>query len=185
MSEIASRGQLRMSFVRWALVTVPAVILLGFLSAGVSGSGATGSWYVALEKPVLQPPGIVFPIAWTILYTLMGLALAMIITARGARGRARAIGFFAAQLAVNLIWSPVFFGMHRISLAFLILTFMFALSLATVAAFRKVRPRAALLMLPYLAWIVFAGYLNWEIIRLNPNAEALAPGGARTQFDLN
>jgi len=185
MSEIASRGQLRMSFVRWALVTVPAVILLGFLSAGASGSGATGSWYVALEKPALQPPGIAFPIAWTILYALMGIALAMIITARGARRRGLAIGLFAAQLAVNLTWSPVFFGLHRVTIALGILVLMFVLTVATVAAFRKVRPRAALLMLPYVAWIMFAGYLNWEIVRLNPNAEALAPAPSRTQFDLN
>lgn len=185
MSELASRGQLRMSFIRWALVTVPAVILLGFLSANVSGSGAESSWYAALEKPALQPPGIAFPIAWTILYALMGLALAMIITARGARGRTLAIALFAAQLAVNLTWSPVFFGLHRVTIALAILVLMFVLTVATVAAFRKVRPRAALLMLPYVAWILFAGYLNWEIMRLNPNAEALVPGPSRTQFDLD
>jgi translocator protein len=185
MSELASRGQLRMSFVRWALVTVPAVILLGFLSANVGGSGATGSWYVALEKPALQPPGIAFPIAWTILYALMGLALAMIIVARGAKGRTLAFMLFAAQLAVNLTWSPVFFGMHRIALALGILVAMFVLTLGTIAAFQRVRPRAALLMLPYLAWIMFAGYLNWEILRLNPNAETLAPGRPGTQFDLD
>jgi len=86
---------------------------------------------------------------------------------------------------VNLTWSPVFFGLHRVTIALGILVLMFVLTVATVAAFRKVRPRAALLMLPYVAWIMFAGYLNWEIMRLNPNAEALAPAPSRTQFDLN
>jgi translocator protein len=185
MSEIASRGQLRMTFVRWVLVTVPSIILLGFLSAAVSGSGATGGWYLALDKPALQPPGIAFPIAWTILYALMGVALAMIIVARGARGRSLAIGLFAAQLAANLTWSPVFFGLHQVSWALVVIALMFGLTVGTIGAFWKVRPRAAQLLLPYLAWIAFAGYLNWEIRILNPDAEALVPGRQGTQFDLD
>jgi translocator protein len=185
MSEIASRGQLRMTFVRWALVTVPAIVLLGFLSAAVSGSGAEGAWYQALQKPALQPPPIAFPIAWTFLYVLMGVSLAMIIVARGAKGRGLAIGMFAAQMLANLAWSPVFFGMQQVSAALFVIAAMFVLTLGTIIAFRRVRPRAALLLLPYLAWIAFAAYLNWEILRLNPDAEALVPGRAGTQFNLD
>jgi translocator protein len=184
MGEIASRGQLRMSFVRWALVTVPGIVLLGFASAAISGSGATGGWYLALEKPALQPPPIAFPIAWTILYVMMGIALAMILSARGARGRTVAIALFAAQLVANLSWSPVFFGLHQVSASLFVVAAMFGLTFGTIMAFRRVRPKAALLLLPYLAWIMFAAYLNWEIRRLNPDAETLAPVRSGTQFDL-
>ena len=76
MGGIASKGQLRMSFLRWAAVTVPAVILLGFLSGSVAPAGSENAWYVALRKPAATPPGWVFPVAWTTLYALMGLALA-------------------------------------------------------------------------------------------------------------
>src|SRR5215210_222228 len=106
MSEIASRGQLRMSFLRYALVTVPAILLLGTVSARISGSGYGNAWFDALAKPAFMPPGWVFGAAWTILYILLGLALAMILHARGAHGRGAAIAVFAAQLLLNFAWSP-------------------------------------------------------------------------------
>ena len=185
MGELASRGQLRMAYWRWALFTVPLIVLLGFLSAAVSGSGATGTWYLALQKPALQPPPIAFPIAWTILYILMGLSLAMILNARGSHGRAIAILLFLLQLAANLSWSPVFFGMHKVTFGLVVVATMFVFTLATIVAFRPIRRTAALLMVPYLAWIVFAGYLNWEIRRLNPQAERLAVSPGSTQIQLN
>ena len=85
MTAIASRSQLRMSFLRWALVTVPAVLLLGTLSGRASNSGYGNPWFDALVKPEAMPPGWVFGAAWTILYILLGLALAMILNARGSR----------------------------------------------------------------------------------------------------
>ena len=172
MGELASRGQLRMAYWRWALFTVPAIVLLGFLSAALSGSGATGAWYLALEKPALQPPPIAFPIAWTILYVMMGLSLAMILNARGGRGRAVAILLFILQLAANLTWSPVFFGMHQVSWGLVVVAAMFGLTFGTIMAFRKIRRSAALLLLPYLAWIVFAGYLNLGDTSAQPRCRA-------------
>ncbi len=185
MGELASRGQLHMAYWRWALFTVPAIMLLGFLSAAISGSGATGGWYFALRKSPLQPPPIAFPIAWTILYILMGLSLAMILNARGSRGRGVAILLFVLQLAANLSWSPVFFGMHKVTGGLVVVAAMFILTLATIIAFRPIRRDAALLLLPYLAWIVFAGYLNWEVRRLNPQAESLVVSPGSTQIQLN
>ena len=85
MTEIASKSQLRMSFLRYALVTVPAVVLLGTLSGALSGSGADNQWYRALDKSPLNPPGWVFGIVWPILYVLLGLSLAMVLHAKGAR----------------------------------------------------------------------------------------------------
>ena len=175
MTGIASRSQLRMSYLRWALVTVPAVLLLGTLSGRASNSGYSNPWFDALAKPEAMPPGSVFGAAWTILYILLGLALAMILNARGARGRPLALALFFTQLLLNYSWSPIFFALHEISLALFVIAAMLGLSIAATVRFAQIRRAAALLMLPYLAWLCFAGYLNYRIIELNPDAEALVP----------
>ena len=90
MSAIASRAQLRMSFLRYALVTVPLVLLLGLLSGRIANSGYGNPWFDALAKPEAMPPGWAFGAAWTTLYILLGLALALVLHARGARGRGKA-----------------------------------------------------------------------------------------------
>lgn len=171
-----------MSFLRWAIVTVPGVLLLGFASGRSVPSGSENGWYVALTKPELTPPGWVFPVAWTTLYILLGLALAVVLNARGARGRGVAVGLFAVQLALNLAWTPTFFGAHRITLAFVIIVAMLLVSIATTFAFARIRRVAAWLMLPYLVWISFAGVLTWSIGRLNPGADTLVPGARTSQM---
>ncbi len=184
MSALASKGQLRMSFLRYALVTVPLVLLLGITSGRASNSGYGNPWFDALVKPALMPPGWAFGAAWTLLYALMGLALAMILHARGARLRTPAVFLFAAQLALNLAWSPLFFAAHQVTAAYWLILAMLALAAATTVLFARIRPVAALLMLPYLAWLCFASYLNFEIDRLNPDAETLAVGQNSTQISL-
>ena len=86
MTGIASKSQLRMSYLRFALFTVPLILLLGIVSGRASNSGYGNAWFDALVKPELMPPGATFAIAWTILYVLLGLAIAIILNARGARG---------------------------------------------------------------------------------------------------
>lgn len=184
MRELASQGQLRLSFLRWAVVTVPAVVLLGFLSGRIAPTGSDNAWYMALAKPEWQPPGWAFPVAWTTLYILMGLALAIILNARRARGRGLAIGLFVVQLAVNLAWAPLFFGAHLVSFAVIHIAIILVLAIATTFAFGRVRSLAAWLMVPYLCWISFALLLAWEIDRLNPYGETLVPSGASTQIEL-
>ncbi len=181
MVGIATKGQLRMSFLRWALVVVPLVVLLGSLSGMLAGSSETG-WYRALEKPIFQPPGYLFGIVWPILYVMMGLALAMILHARGSRGRGLAIALFVAQLVANLLWSPLFFGMHQVSAALLWLAAIFLLAAGTTYLFARIRPAAAWLMAPYLAWLCFALLLNFQVDRLNPDAETLVVGATSTQI---
>lgn len=184
MSEIASAGQLRMSFLRVALVVVPLVLLLGILSGVAAGSGEDDPWFAALSKPAAMPPGWLFPVAWTILYILIGFALAMIVAARRAPGRTVALTLFILQLAANLAWSPLFFAAHRVAAALGLILLMIALTVATILAFARVRPRAAGLMIPYLAWLCFAAWLNYRIDVLNPDAETLAPARASTQVTL-
>ncbi len=184
MSQLASPGQLRMSFARVALVTVPLVLFLGILSGAVAGSGASDPWFASLVKPAAMPPAWAFPVAWTLLYILIGVALAMIVSARGASGRWIGIALFAAQFALNLAWSPLFFAAHKIGAAFAIILLMIVLTVATALAFARIRQRAALLMLPYLAWICFAAWLNHSIETLNPGGAALAPAQSSAQVQL-
>jgi tryptophan-rich sensory protein len=159
---------------RWwkvALVTVPVIVVAGNLSGLLSNSGFGNPWFDAVEKPSFMPPGWVFGVAWTILYALMGLSLAMVIAAADSGLRRRAILFFVAQLVLNLAWSPVFFGAGAIDWAFLIVLAMAALLIVTVALFWRVKRVAALLLLPYLAWLCLATALTYEIGRLNPGAD--------------
>jgi translocator protein len=182
MSQLASPSQLRMSLLRWALFVVPTVMLLGFLASRVSGSGEDNAWYAELIKPEIQPPGWAFGVVWPILYFMTGLAFAMILNARGARLRGLAIGLFLLQLALNLFWSPLFFGQHQVTAAFYLILLIFAAAFATTLVFGRVRPLAAWLMVPYLAWLSFASLLNYQIDRLNPEAERLYVPAATSQI---
>ena len=184
MREIASHGQLRAAFLRWAIVTVPFILLLGFGSSRLAPSGDDNPWFVALAKPWFMPPGIAFPIAWTALYIMLGLALAVILNARGAAGRGLALALFAVQMVLNLAWAPLFFGAHLVSLALWVIVAMIFASLGATLLFGRIRPLAAWLMVPYLAWLVFAATLNFSIDRLNPDAESLVPSRANTQIEL-
>jgi benzodiazapine receptor len=170
MSEIASPGQLRGAFIRWALFIVPGVLFLGFFSGQVGGSGPGNPWFMELNKPSLYPPPQVFGIVWSILYVMMGVALTLVVTARGAPGRGMAIAAFAVQLALNLAWSPLFFAAHQITAALVLLVVLNVAIVVTIAAFRKVRPIAAWLLLPYLAWVLFATALNWQFREANPDS---------------
>ena len=184
MTALASRGQLRMSFLRYALVTVPAVLLLGTLSGVLSNSGYGNGWFDALAKPAFMPPGWAFPVAWTILYICLGLALAQILHARGARRRGVALAFFLVQLALNYAWSPVFFGLRQIWPAFGVIAAMIVLAAAAAFLFLRIRRGAALLMLPYLGWLCFAAALNYEIARLNPDGGRVAPAPSSADIPL-
>lgn len=184
MGEIASPGQLWLSFVRWALVTVPLVLLLGLLSAMLSGSGGESAWFAALNKPAIMPPDAAFGIVWPVLYVLEGLAIAVILHARGAKGRGLAVGAFVVQFVATLAWSPLFFAAHKIGPAFWLIIGCVILAGITIVLFSRVRKSAALLLMPYLAWLIFAAVLNLQFDRLNPEAESLAPGAADAQIAL-
>lgn len=184
MNEIASRGQLRMAFLRWAVVTVPFILLLGLASAQFAPSGSDNLWFRSLALPPLMPGDWVFPVVWSGLYVLIGLALAIIINARGSKLRGPALVFFALQMIANLAWSPVFFGLHRVVSALVILCVLLVLALITTFLFARIRGVAAMLMVPYLLWIGFAGFLVFQINALNPDAESLAPSRSADQIQI-
>lgn len=181
MGGIASRSQLRWSFWRWAIFTVPLVLLIGFASGRSVPAGKDNVWYAALTKPALNPPDWVFPVAWATLYVLLGLAIAVVLNARGARLRRPAAAMFAVELVALTAWQPLFFGAHRIVAAFWLVVFILIWGIATTVVFSRVRRSAAWLVVPFLCWVGFAAVLNWSIHRLNPAAE-LAPGEHTTQM---
>ncbi len=171
MNMIASRWQLRASFIRWSLFLVPLIILLGVVSGQLSGSGADSAWFSALEMPANYPPGWLFGAVWTVLYAMMGFALAVVAAAKGARGRGVAVLAFVVQLVLNLAWSPMFFGYRQITGALMLIALLDLAVIGTIALFWRVRRSAAVLMLPYLAWILFATLLTWQILQANPHLD--------------
>lgn len=182
--ELASKEQLRASYLRWAVVTVPFILLLGLASGRLIDTGNGNCWYRMLQKPAATPPDWLFPVAWTTIYILMGLALAMIANARGSRWRGRAIALFTAQLLVNLAWSPLFFAAHQVFWALIAIVAMLVLTIATAFAFARIRPLAAWLLVPYMVWMSFAALLTWQVLALNPNADGLVCAASSTQIAL-
>ncbi len=173
-----------MSFLRYAVVTVPAVVLLGTLSGYLSSAGSANPWFEALRKPGFTPPGWAFGAVWTILYILIGLSLAMLLHAKGAQKRERALILFGLSLLLNFAWSPVFFGMHRVTLGLSLIAAMIVCTIGLIFALWKIRIVAALLLYPYLGWLMFASALNYKILELNPDAETLVPGARTINIDL-
>jgi len=155
---------------RIALFTVPAIVLAGSASGWLSNSGYNNDWFAALVKPAYMPPGWVFGAAWTVLYALLGLALAMILAAPPSERRRTALTLFFVQLALNFAWSPIFFAGHDIRLAAIVIFVMLAVAAFAGGQFFRIRPLAGILMTPYLAWLCFAATLNTAIYTLNPGA---------------
>lgn len=184
MNLLASSGQLRASFIRWALVCVPAIVLLGFISGQVGQNGPQNPWFAALVKPAAYPPPAAFGLVWTALYILMGVALAIVLTARGARGRGVAVAVFAVQFLLNLAWSPVFFGAHQITGGLVVIVLLDVAAILTVALFQRVRPVAAALLVPYILWLLFATYLNFELLRANPALDGVQVMPAIERFEI-
>jgi len=155
---------------RHALLTVPAIVLAGSASGWLSGSGYGNAWFAALEKPFFMPPGWAFGLVWPLLYALMGIALAMVLAQPRSDRRGTALTLFVVQLALNLAWSPIFFAAHDIGLAKLVIFAMAAVAAGAAGQFFRLRKAAGLLLVPYLAWLVFAAVLNSAIEALNPGA---------------
>ena len=139
-------------------------------AAGVIGTAFTVSsvkaWYPTLHKPLLSPPSWLFGPVWSLLYTLMGIALYLIWQSNSPHKK-RALWLFWIQLALNALWSPIFFGAHLIGHALVIIVLMWLSIYLTIRAFQKISKPASRLLLPYLAWVSFATYLNFVLWWLN------------------
>jgi len=140
---------------------------------------AIPTWYADLTKPSWTPPNWAFPVVWNVLYVMMGVSLWLLWDKPGdLAARRSAIVFFFVQLALNAAWSPVFFGLHLTRAALAIIIAMTAATVATIAYAWRARELAGWLLVPYLAWVIYASSLNSGIVMLNPCASAV-PGGKR------
>lgn len=145
-----------------------AGFLLASFAAGAFGSQfMPGDWYRALNKPSWNPPGWLFGPVWSLLYTMMGVAAWRVWRKAGFRGAPVAMGAFAIQLVLNAAWSWLFFGLHRMDLAFVEIVAMWCAILATAIAFHRIDRPAVWMLGPYLAWVAFASVLNATLWSLN------------------
>ena len=147
------------------LIFILSAELAGAVSSLISG-GDFGTYYASLTKPPLAPPGWLFPVMWTILYALMGFA-AYMINNTADKLAAKALILYWVQLAVNVLWSPVFFGLRSFGGAAVIVVLMLALVTATLVIFSRIQKCAAAAFIPYLVWTAFAAYLTFGFLVLN------------------
>ncbi len=150
------------TYLLWIVLTEA----VGFLSSLLTKEGVA-AYKAVVAKPPLTPPAAVFPIVWAILYLLMAIGVARVWLTGPSAQRSRAVGLFALQLAVNFVWSLVFFNAQAFAGAFLLLVILWALILLMLQAFRGLDALAARLQIPYLLWVTFAGYLNLGVWYLN------------------
>lgn len=141
-------------------------------SAGIIGSVFTTpsipTWYAELAKPALNPPAWVFGPAWITLYFLMGVAVFLVWRrGLGQKEVKTALAIFIGQLALNTLWSIIFFSLHNPFWAFIEIIILWLAILWTILAFYKISRPAAYLLLPYILWVSFAAYLNYSIWMLN------------------
>jgi tryptophan-rich sensory protein len=140
--------------------------VVGASPALVTATGS-GSWYETLVQPALAPPNWVFGPVWTLLFTLLGVAAYLVLRDGSGRQRRLAFGLFVAQYVLNVAWTLVFFGGQDIAGGLAVIAGLWVLIAATLAAFSRVRPAAGSLVVPYLAWVSFAAYLNYAFWTLN------------------
>ena len=145
-------------------IAIPLVV--GVIAALSTGGGM--KMFETIEKPVLSPPGWLFPVVWTILYTLMGISSYLIITSGAEQEKIdKAISIYGYQLVVNFLWPTFFFNLNWYLFSFFWLVLLWILVLIMIIKFREIDKRAAWLNVPYLIWLTFAGYLNFAIWILN------------------
>lgn len=139
--------------------------------AACGAAAATGAmfnpdvWYRDLKKPVWTPPDWLFPVAWTTLYVCMAYSAMRVALLPD---NAHAMAFWALQIALNTLWTPVFFGLHRIRSGMVVMVFLWLAVAATTFAFFQMDTVAGVVIFPYLIWVTIAGALNFSVMRLNP-----------------
>jgi len=151
-----------MSNIKWKPLIISILISLGAGALSRVLTGDSMGQYETIYKPPLAPPGWVFPIVWTILYILMGIA-AYLIYVSDAEGKNEALLTYLVQLVANVGWSVIFFRYQAYLLAFIWLLLLWFLILRTIIQFYKINQTAGILLIPYLLWVTFAAYLNLAI----------------------
>jgi benzodiazapine receptor len=154
-------------------MNLPAAIGSVMLAEGAGLIGtfftihAIPAWYAYLSKPSFSPPNWLFGPVWTILYLLMGIAAYRIWSCQKSASRQKALSAYFVQLALNALWTPVFFGLHALGLGLIIICAMCIAILITIFRFWRIDRTAAYLLCPYIAWVSFATALNIVLLMLN------------------
>jgi tryptophan-rich sensory protein len=151
-------------------VAIIVFLVVVFVAAALGSLATTSSldpWYANLDKPTWTPSGAVIGIVWSVLYPLMGIAAWLVWRQVGWTLSAPLL-LFASQLAVNVLWSVVFFGLQNPALGFVIIGILWAMIFATLIAFWRVTLWAGLLFVPYIVWVTIAGTLNFFLWQMNP-----------------
>ena len=182
MNILASKAQLRGSFLRWSLFCVPFIVLIGFLSGQLGGPDTF--WFQNLRKPSIFPPPAAFGIVWGVLFTVIGFAVALVASAWGAYGRRLALGLFAIHFPITLAWTPMFFGAQSLTGGLIVLAAAIVTLVVVIAAFWRVRRVAALMLVPYFCWVCFATVLNYQFLAENPDGGATGQNGAAVEVSL-
>jgi len=152
--------------IKQLIICIAIPLLIGSLSAFLTRDSMTT--FSRVIKPPLSPPGILFPIVWTVLYTLMGIASYLIVSSDAAKEDVQnAIFVYALQLGINFFWSIFFFNLQWYLFSFFWLLLLWTFILYTIVVFYRISKPAAYLLIPYLLWVTFAGYLNLGIAILN------------------
>jgi tryptophan-rich sensory protein len=151
------------------LIAVGTPEILGAL-VGILTSHNIKTWYNNLKKPSFCPPDWIFGVVWPVLYALIGVASYLIYEDGGFQAQLLPLAVYISNLAVNNLWSVVFFGAHQIFLAFLDILLVDGTAIAAFVLFYPVNKVAAYLLVPYIVWVSFASALNFAIWRLNPGS---------------
>ena len=149
------------------IISIALPLLAGFIGS-LFTTPSIPTWYAGLLKPALNPPSWIFGPVWTTLFICMGVALFLVLSDDIRKKNVKiALGFSVFQLGLNVLWSYLFFGIHNPGLAFVDIVCLWLSILATLVLFSKISKTAAWLLVPYLAWVSFASYLNYMIWTLN------------------
>lgn len=162
MPSAVSKGKQVVGLAGWLAVAFVAAAI------GALASVRAASFYAQVTQPTWAPPASVFGPVWTVLYAAMGVSAWLVWRSGGFRDNRQALTLFMVQLAVNALWSWLFFAWHRGGLAFADIVVLWVLIVATIALFWQRRPLAGALLVPYLLWVSFASALNYAIWQLNP-----------------
>ncbi|HSM95449.1 MAG TPA: TspO/MBR family protein [Rhizomicrobium sp.] len=152
------------------MLALSSFIVACFLAAATGAFFRPGEWYERLRKPSWRPPNRLFAPVWTILYVMIAVSGWLVWREAGFAGAALPLAVYAVQLVLNALWTPLFFGLHRPDLGFADIVLVWLSIVATIVLFLPIQAGAALLLVPYLAWVTFASALNFAVWRLNPLA---------------
>lgn len=151
-----------------SIIALPCFIAACFLAALTGAWFRPGEWYERLKKPSWRPPNWLFAPVWTVLYLMIAVAGWLVWREAGFAGARWPLAVYALQLILNAAWTPLFFGLHRPDLGLVDIVLVWGSIIATIVLVYPIHAGAALLLVPYLAWVTFASALNFAVWRLNP-----------------